>query len=83
MQTKGNKHLNLFSIVIFRSDRYRCLNNIPDHRSDSFVRLNNEKAARELPGSFSDLNDQCRRAFGVDFEYCQVLIHGVSICFFY
>ncbi|CAF3531154.1 unnamed protein product [Rotaria sp. Silwood1] len=58
------------------SDRYRCLNNIPDYKSESFERLNNEQTARELPGRFSDLNDQCRRAFGVNFEYCQVLIHG-------
>ncbi|CAF4031404.1 unnamed protein product, partial [Rotaria magnacalcarata] len=58
------------------SDRYRCLNNIPDYKSESFERLNNEQTARELPGRFSDLNDQCRRAFGVNFEYCQVLMHG-------
>ena len=61
-----------------RSDRYRCLNNIPDYKSALFKDLNDEQKARELPGRFSDLNDQCRRAFGVNFEYCKDLSHGVK-----
>jgi len=58
------------------SDRYRCLNNIPDYKSALFKSLNEEQRARELPGRFSDLDDQCRRAFGVNFEYCKDLSHG-------
>jgi thrombospondin motif-containing protein 9 len=60
------------------SNRYECLNRISDYRSASFIDLNNEQRARELPGRFSDLNDQCRRAFGVNFEYCKDLSHGVK-----
>ena len=63
---------------MFRSDRYRCLNNIPDYKSLSFKDLNDEQKARELPGRFSDLDDQCRRAFGVNFQYCKDLSHGVN-----
>ena len=63
---------------IRRSDRYRCLNNIPNYKSALFKDLNDEQEARELPGRFSDLNDQCRRAFGVNFEYCKDLSHGVK-----
>ncbi|CAF3570110.1 unnamed protein product [Adineta steineri] len=58
------------------SERFKCLNNVPDYRSLSFKDLNDEQKARELPGSFSDLNDQCRRAFGVTFEYCTDLGFG-------
>jgi len=65
--------------VILRSNRYQCLNNIPDYESALFKDLNNEIKARELPGSFSNLDDQCRRAFGVNFEYCKDLSHGVNI----
>ncbi len=54
------------------------MNRISDYRSASFIDLNNEQRARELPGRFSDLNDQCRRAFGVNFEYCKDLSHGVK-----
>lgn len=62
-----------------RSDRYQCLNNVPDYRSPSWKDLNAEQAARQLPGQLSDLDAQCRRAFGVSFEYCKDLSHGVSI----
>jgi hypothetical protein len=65
--------------VILRSDRYQCLNNIPDYKSALFKDLNDEIKARELPGRFSNLDDQCRRAFGVNFEYCKDLSHGVNI----
>ena len=60
------------------SNRHQCLNNVPDHRSATFKDLNDELRARELPGRFSDLNAQCRRAFGVNFEYCRDLSHGVN-----
>ena len=73
---------HVYDDVVFfsvrRSDRYRCLNNIPDYKSALFKDLNDEQKARELPGRFSDLNDQCRRAFGVNFEYCKDLSHGVK-----
>ena len=61
-----------------RSNRYPCLNNAPDLKSASFEGLNNEQTARERPGRFNDLDDQCRRAFGIDLEYCKDLSHGVS-----
>jgi hypothetical protein len=54
------------------------LNNIPDYKSSLFKDLNE---ARELPGRFSDLDEQCRRAFGVHFEYCKDLSHGVRQLF--
>lgn len=72
-------HRKLKNYLSFRSDRYRCLNNIPDYKSSSFKDLNDEQKARELPGRFSDLDDQCRRAFGSNFEYCKDLSHGVNI----
>lgn len=52
---------------------------MPNYQSALFKDLNEEQKARELPGRFSDLNDQCRRAFGVNFEYCIDLSHGVTI----
>ncbi|CAF3129881.1 unnamed protein product [Rotaria sp. Silwood2] len=58
------------------SDRYPCLNNIPNYKSLLFQDLNNKQKAGELPGSFSDLDEQCRRAFGIHFEYCKDLSHG-------
>jgi len=69
----------VFLFDLLRSDRYQCLNNIPNYQSALFKDLNDEQKARELPGRFSDLNDQCRRAFGVNFEYCTDLSHGVTI----
>jgi hypothetical protein len=51
---------------------------ISDYRSASFIDFNNEQRAQELPGHFNDLNDQCLRAFGVNFEYCKDLSHGVK-----
>ncbi|CAF1284269.1 unnamed protein product [Adineta steineri] len=58
------------------SDRYPCLNNIPDYKSSLFEGLNDEQNAREFPGHFNDLDEQCRRAFGVQFEYCKDLNHS-------
>ncbi|UJR08429.1 hypothetical protein I4U23_012699 [Adineta vaga] len=58
------------------SNRYPCLNNIPDDKSSSIEGLNNEQQVRELPGRFNDLDNQCRRAFGIEFEYCKDLTHG-------
>jgi len=62
----------------YRSNRYPCLNNIPNYQSLLFKDLNNERRTREFPGFFSDLDDQCRRAFGIRFEYCKDLSHSVS-----
>ncbi|CAF0857222.1 unnamed protein product [Adineta ricciae] len=58
------------------SNRYSCLNNLPDDKSLSIERLNNEQKARELPGRLNNLDDQCQRAFGSKFEYCKDLSHG-------
>jgi len=74
--------MDLFFSSILRSDRYNCLNNIPDYKSALFKDLNAEQNARELPGRYTDLNGQCRRAFGVNFEYCKDLSHGVNIYLF-
>ena len=72
-------NFNIEFFLLLRSNRYGCLNNMPDYKSARFKDLNDEQKARELPGRFSDLDDQCRRAFGVDFEYCKDLSHGVNI----
>ncbi|CAF1006528.1 unnamed protein product, partial [Didymodactylos carnosus] len=58
------------------SERYQCLNNIPDKNSQTFKDLNGEQTARELPGSFNDKDKQCKRAFGTNYEYCSNLNHG-------
>lgn len=70
---------NSFCSFLYSSNRHQCLNNVPDHRSAVFKDLNDELKARELPGRFSDLNAQCRRAFGTNFEYCKDLSHGVTM----
>lgn len=47
------------------------MNNIPNDQSLLFEN-------RELPGYSSDLNAQCRRAFGWNFEYCKNLSDAVN-----
>ncbi|CAM4935066.1 unnamed protein product [Rotaria socialis] len=58
------------------SDRYSCLNNVPSQSSIAFEEFNNEQNVGALPGRFNDLDEQCRRAFGLHFEYCKDLSHG-------
>ncbi|CAF0888621.1 unnamed protein product [Didymodactylos carnosus] len=63
-------------MITSKSERYQCLNNVPDYNSQIFKDLNSEQAARELPGSFNNLDRQCKRAFGINYEYCSDLNHG-------
>ncbi|CAF4182472.1 unnamed protein product, partial [Rotaria magnacalcarata] len=62
--------------LYLESDRYSCLNNVPSHSSIAFEELNNKQSVGALRGRFNDLDEQCRRAFGVHFEYCNDLSHG-------
>lgn len=59
-----------FFFDLLRSNRYPCLNNIPNYQS--------LLKQQTFPGYFSNLDDQCRRAFGIHFEYCKDLSHGVN-----
>ncbi|CAF4991175.1 unnamed protein product, partial [Rotaria sp. Silwood1] len=71
----SNCSRHYFTLYV-ESDRYPCLNNIPNYKSFLFQDLNNKQKVGELPGRFSDLDEQCRRAFGIHFEYCKDLSHG-------
>lgn len=64
--------------MIARSDRYPCLNNIPNSNAILSTQLNYRQLADTLPGRFNDLDEQCRRVFGLHFEYCKDLAHGVN-----
>ncbi|CAF4844440.1 unnamed protein product [Rotaria sp. Silwood1] len=71
----SNCSRHYFTLYV-ESDRYPCLNNIPNYKSFLFQDLNNKQKVGELSGRFSDLDEQCRRAFGIHFEYCKDLSHG-------